>query len=97
PLWKRIDLGTEVWLDPRQPPTAGGAALTALHRYTFLPDFTPGGLYHYLVPLERWLERSRWAPYAAHFTAVYQRRPSPPARSPRATVPPLRAPQGAIT
>ena len=21
PLWKRIDLGTEVWLDPRQPPT----------------------------------------------------------------------------
>ncbi len=97
PLWKRIDLGTEVWLDPRHPPTAGGAALTTLHHYTFLPDFTPGGLYHYLAPLERWLERSRWAPYAAHFTAVYQRRSAPPARSPRATVPPLRAPQGALT
>ena len=97
PLWKRIDLGTEVWLDPRQPPTAGGAALTTLHHYTFLPDFTPGGLYHYLAPLERWLERSRWGQYGAHFTAVYQRRPSPPARSPRAMVPPLRAPQGALS
>ena len=96
PLWKRIDLGTEVWLDPRQPPTAGGAALAALHHYTFLPDFTPGGLYRYLAPLEQWLERSRWAPYAAHFTAVYRAGRPPPARPPRAAPapPPARATRG---
>jgi SAM-dependent methyltransferase/uncharacterized membrane protein YbhN (UPF0104 family) len=97
PLWKRIDLGTEVWLDPRRPPTAGGAALDALHHYTFLPDFTPGGLYRYLAPLERWLERSRWAPYGAHFTAVYRRRPAPPAGAPQTLAPQLRAPQGAFS
>jgi SAM-dependent methyltransferase/uncharacterized membrane protein YbhN (UPF0104 family) len=77
PLWKRIDLGTEVWLDPRRPPHAGGAALAALHHYTFLPDFTPAPLYRYLEPVEGWLERSRWAPFAAHFTAVYHRARGP--------------------
>ncbi len=78
PLWKRIDLGTEFWLDPRRPPRAPGVALDQVLYYTFLPDFTPRGLYRPLGPLEAWLERSRWAPYAAHFTAVYRRRPEPP-------------------
>ena len=68
-----------------------------LHHYTFLPDFTPGGLYRYLAPLEQWLERSRWAPYAAHFTAVYQRRQAPVARAPRVMASRLRAPQGALS
>jgi SAM-dependent methyltransferase/uncharacterized membrane protein YbhN (UPF0104 family) len=72
PLWKRIDLGTEVWLDPRRPPRAGSATLSAVGYYTFLPDFTPGAVYRYVEPVEQWLERSRLAPFAAHFTAVYR-------------------------
>src|SRR5262249_48386569 len=79
PLWKRIDLGTEFWVDPRRPPGARGATLTGLHHYTFLPDFTPGALYRFLDPLERWLEGTPCAPYAAHFTATYRRLPGGPA------------------
>jgi SAM-dependent methyltransferase len=75
PLWKRIDLGTEFWLDPRRPPASASLVLTDVLHYTFLPDFTPRALYRYLEPVERWLEGSRWAPYSAHFTATYHRRP----------------------
>jgi SAM-dependent methyltransferase len=77
PLWKRIDLGTEVWLDPRRAPRGAARAeplaLTGVHYYTFLPDFTPRVLYRLLEPLERRLEASRLRPYAAHFSAVYRR------------------------
>jgi SAM-dependent methyltransferase len=94
PLWKRIDLGTEVWLDPRHPPRAGGATLTDLRHYTFLPDFTPGAVYRYVEPLEGWLERSRLAPFAAHFTAVYRRGAAPPAAAPGAAPARTRATTG---
>ena len=80
---------------PASPP-AGGATLTALHHYTFLPDFTPRGLYHYLVPLEGWLEASRWAPYAPTSPPSTSAGRRHPPLSPGA-VPPLRAPQGALT
>ena len=96
PLWKRIDLGTEVWLDPRRPPRAGGATLTGVRHYTFLPDFTPGAVYRYVEPAEEWLERSRLAPFAAHFTAVY-RRGAAPASAPASAAAPTRAATGAVS
>ena len=95
PLWKRIDLGTEVWLDPRRPPRAGGVTLTGLRHYTFLPDFTPGAVYRYVEPVEGWLERSRLAPFAAHFTAVYRRGAAAVLRAGRAPPRPGRRPGAA--
>ncbi|MGH2352941.1 MAG: flippase-like domain-containing protein [Chloroflexota bacterium] len=77
PLWKRIDLGTEVWLDPRRPPRADRLTLEAVQYYTFLPDFTPRPLYRWLEPAEAWLERSRFRGLAAHFTAIYHRLAEP--------------------
>lgn len=73
PLWKRIDIGTEWWLDPRRPLEPAGTRLLHVSHYTFLPDFTPRGLYWWLGQLESWLERTRWAPFGAHFTLIYQR------------------------
>ena len=72
PLWKRIDLGTEYWLDARHLPQAPGLHLEAVHYYTFLPDFTPRWVCRALAPLETWLERSPAASLSAHFTAVYR-------------------------
>ncbi len=48
-----------------------------MHYYTYLPDFTPPTLYRVLAPLEARLERSRMAPWSAHFTAVYRRTDTP--------------------
>lgn len=76
PLWRQIDLGTEVWLDPRALPAAPGLECASVAHYTFLPDFTPRRLYRLLGGLEARLERSRWARYGAHFTAVYRREPA---------------------
>jgi hypothetical protein len=75
PLWRQIDLGTEHWLDPQRLPHSPRLTLRLVHQYTFLPDFTPGWLYQWLEGAEAWLERSALAGYAAHFTAVYVRRP----------------------
>lgn len=75
PLWRQIDLGTEVWLDPRALPAVPGLQCASVAHYTFLPDFTPRRLYRLLGGLEARLERSRWARYGAHFTAVYRRTP----------------------
>jgi hypothetical protein len=76
PLWRQIDLGTEHWLDPLHLPPSPSLTLRSVRQYTFLPDFTPGWLYRWLEGVEAWLERSSLAGYAAHFTAVYVRRPA---------------------
>jgi SAM-dependent methyltransferase len=73
PLWKRIDVGTERWLDPTRLPVATDLTLETVRFYTYLPDFTPAPLYRTLIPLERWLERSRARGWSAHFTAVYRK------------------------
>jgi SAM-dependent methyltransferase len=87
PLWKRIDLGTEVWLDPHALPVVPGLEATSVEYFTFLPDFTPPPVYSLLAALERRLERSRLAPYSAHFTAVYRRSDHPAPTTP--VTPPL--------
>jgi SAM-dependent methyltransferase len=74
PLWKRVDVGTEYWLDARALPSSPSLALERLTYYTFLPDFTPAVLYGVLSGFEARLERSRWAGLGAHFTAAYRRK-----------------------
>jgi 2-polyprenyl-3-methyl-5-hydroxy-6-metoxy-1,4-benzoquinol methylase len=72
PLWKRIDRGTERWIDARRLPVDPSLSLRSLYHYTFLPDFAPVALTQRLEPLEHSLEHAIPA-WSAHFTAIYQR------------------------
>jgi 2-polyprenyl-3-methyl-5-hydroxy-6-metoxy-1,4-benzoquinol methylase len=74
PLWKRIDVGTERWLDPHRLPVSKNLTLQDVRYYTFLPDFSPVALTRALEPLEHRLEHAMPS-WSAHFTAVYRRLP----------------------
>lgn len=72
PLWKRIDVGTERWLDPHRLPISLHLTLEDVRYYTFLPDFSPPALVRWLESAEHALEHA--APsWSAHFTAIYRR------------------------
>jgi 2-polyprenyl-3-methyl-5-hydroxy-6-metoxy-1,4-benzoquinol methylase len=75
PLWKRIDRGTERWLDPHRLPVSHAVTLEDVRCYTFLPDFAPHSLVTRLGPLEHALEHAIPS-WSAHFTAVFRRLPS---------------------
>ncbi|MDR1989590.1 MAG: methyltransferase domain-containing protein [Acidobacteriaceae bacterium] len=65
-----IDEGVERWLLPHRLSQYTDAAVVDVRYFTFLPDFVPRGIVQLFAPIERWLERSRWAPYSAHYMAV---------------------------
>lgn len=73
PILKGIEEGWEHYMDPRKIPPIPGLRLTAVHYSTFLPDFVTPAMLATLAPIERRLERSFLAPYAAHFVAVFER------------------------
>ena len=78
PLWKRIDLGTERWLDPHRLPVSHALTLEDVRCYTFLPDFAPAWLVRRLERLEHALEHALPS-WSAHFTATYRRLDESPA------------------
>ena len=53
----------------------GIPAMTAIatEYVTFLPDFLPRWMLSWSIHIERWLERSRWRRYAAHYLKVFER------------------------
>ncbi|MBI1816105.1 MAG: methyltransferase domain-containing protein [Deltaproteobacteria bacterium] len=73
PLIKRIDEGTELWLDPDDLPVGDSLRVETVSYFTFVPDFVPHQVLQWMLPLERRLERSRWAPYSAHFMATLRK------------------------
>jgi len=73
PILKGIEEGTEYYLDPRSMDATPGLRLRAVRYFTFVPDFVPARLLGLLAQLERRLERSGLAPYAAHFVTVHER------------------------
>jgi SAM-dependent methyltransferase len=73
PILKGIEEGTEYYLDPRRLPPVPGLRLVDVRCFTFVPDFVPPTLLPALAAVERRLERSALARYAAHFVAVYER------------------------
>jgi ubiquinone/menaquinone biosynthesis C-methylase UbiE len=73
PITKGIEEGTEYYLDPRRLGDVRGLRLSAVRHFTFIPDFAPRGLLPWLAGIERRLEASALAPWAAHFVAVYER------------------------
>lgn len=73
PLVKRIDEGTESWLQPSALPLVDGLTAESVCFFTFLPDFLPRQLLRWMLPLEARLEASRWARYSAHFMVVFRK------------------------
>lgn len=70
PLLKRIDEGNEEWLLPNALPEArGGRWLPEPRYFTFLPDFMPQIFQRLAGGVERWLERSRFRRFSAHYQA----------------------------
>ncbi len=73
PLIKRIDQGTELWLDAERTVAPSSLHREAVQYFTFVPDFLPRALLRFALPLERVLERSRLACYSAHFVLVLRK------------------------
>jgi SAM-dependent methyltransferase/uncharacterized membrane protein YbhN (UPF0104 family) len=73
PMLRRIDEGTETWIQPRQWEGVEGMRLVRLQYFTFIPDFIPQALMRPLVVAERALERSSLRGYSVHYMAVYQK------------------------
>ncbi|MGQ0650068.1 MAG: lysylphosphatidylglycerol synthase domain-containing protein [Gemmatimonadaceae bacterium] len=73
PILKRIDEGTEWWIDPRTWQTTNGLRLEGVRYFTFLPDFTPRLMMTAAVAVERLLERGPTRAYSAHYMAVLRR------------------------
>jgi SAM-dependent methyltransferase len=73
PLIKRIDEGTELWLAPDDLPVGDSLRVEGVSYFTFVPDFVPHRVLQWMLPLERRLEHSRWAPYSAHFMATLRK------------------------
>ena len=74
PVLKSIDEGIERWIDPASWRRVQGLALERVEYFTFLPDFLPRALLRAVLPVERWLERSRLRPWSVHYMAVLRRR-----------------------
>ena len=77
PILKGIEEGIEHYLDPRRLPVPPSLELVSVDYFTFVPDLCPESLLPLFRGLERRLERSPVAPFAAHFLAVLRRRPEP--------------------
>jgi SAM-dependent methyltransferase len=72
PMVKRIDEGTEEWLDPRRQQVPG---LRSEHidYVTFLPDFVPRALLPIFLKIEHRLEDSWLKHYSVHYLAVFRK------------------------
>jgi SAM-dependent methyltransferase/uncharacterized membrane protein YbhN (UPF0104 family) len=70
PLLKQIDEGIEKWILPsRLPVTAGATWQPDIAYFTFTPDFVPSAIQRALNRVERFLERSAFRRYSAHYQA----------------------------
>ena len=68
-----IDEGVERWLLPNELGVYTDVPVAEVRYFTFLPDFLPQAFVGLLTPIERWLERSRFDAYSAHYMAVLRK------------------------
>ena len=71
PLVKTIDEGIEYWIEPEMS-RAGNFASSKIIYFTFLPEFTGKTALKLFKPLERRLEKSKFARYSAHYFRVFE-------------------------
>jgi SAM-dependent methyltransferase/uncharacterized membrane protein YbhN (UPF0104 family) len=82
PILKRIDEGTEWWIDPRHWARVPGFQVDRVRYFTFLPDFIPRGLMGAALHVERLLERGPTRAYSAHYLAVVRKAGAAPGAAP---------------
>ena len=76
PILKGIEEGFETYLDPRQIENVPGLESTALHYFSFMPDFVPARLLDVLTPMERRLDAACWRDSArTSWRSTPERRP----------------------
>lgn len=76
PFIRSFDDGTEVWLRPGNWPEVDGASWSEHIDYiTFIPDFLPKAWMARLADIERWLERSAFKSFSAHFAVALVKQP----------------------
>ncbi len=69
-----IDEGVERWLlAHRLADYTSELTSVEVQYFTFLPDFLPAPIVRALTPVERWLERSSFRQYSAHYMAALQK------------------------
>lgn len=73
PLVKTIDEGIENWIEPGMQ-EAGKFVSDKIIYFTFLPEFVGKGALKVFEPLEKKLERSRFAKYSAHYFRAFENR-----------------------
>lgn len=73
PLVKTIDEGIENWIEPGMR-EAGHFISDKIVYFTFLPEFVGEGALKIFEPVEKRLERSRFAKYSAHYFRVFENR-----------------------
>ncbi len=74
PILRDIDVGSELWLDPRRFEDLPGLGWRETQYFTFLPDFLPKWLFGALAPLESWLEGTRFRAWSVHYLVVLEKR-----------------------
>ena len=75
PLLKKIDEGTEWWIEPDKWKSVDGLRLIRVEHFTFMPDFVPAWLLKSFLAIDRRLENSPLRPYSVHYMAVLERDP----------------------
>lgn len=85
PLLKKIDEGTEWWIEPSRWASIPGLRPVRTEHFTFMPDFIPAPLMPTALAIDRWLEGGPMRPYSVHYMAVLQHDPAwaPAAAAPR--------------
>jgi SAM-dependent methyltransferase len=73
PLLKKIDEGTEWWIEPSRWETVPGLRLVKIDHFTFMPDFIPSWMMKPVLTVDRWLEASLLRPYSVHYMAILER------------------------
>jgi ubiquinone/menaquinone biosynthesis C-methylase UbiE len=79
PVLHQLDDGSELWLTPEDVEDLTTMSTEAGEYFTFLPEFTPRLWQTALGFLERWLERSRFRRYSAHYMIMCRKRRGPAA------------------
>lgn len=73
PVLRKIDEGTECWIEPAEWGKSKTYQLVDIQYFTFIPDFLPKACMKAFLKLENMLENSRLRPFSVHYMAVMKK------------------------